>query len=96
MTFTGNPKWPEITNALQGRQDYLNRPDIVCRVFMDKANEFIKDLVEKNVLGKVAGFCYSVEHQKRGNNIKRFNFNVIFRNATYSYVVNIRGGSTHH
>ena len=33
---------------------------------MDKAEEFVKDLCEKNVLGKVAGWCYSVEHQKRG------------------------------
>ena len=33
---------------------------------MDKAEEFVKDLCEKNVLGQVAGWCYSVEHQKRG------------------------------
>uniref|UniRef100_A0A914I102 ATP-dependent DNA helicase n=1 Tax=Globodera rostochiensis TaxID=31243 RepID=A0A914I102_GLORO len=45
---------------------YVHRADIVCRIFMDKATEFIKDLTERNVLGKVAGWCYSVEHQKRG------------------------------
>uniref|UniRef100_A0A183C066 ATP-dependent DNA helicase n=1 Tax=Globodera pallida TaxID=36090 RepID=A0A183C066_GLOPA len=66
VTFTGNPKWPEIVEALQGRQNYVHRADIVCRIFMDKATEFIKDLTERNVLGKVAGWCYSVEHQKRG------------------------------
>uniref|UniRef100_A0A914I8I8 ATP-dependent DNA helicase n=1 Tax=Globodera rostochiensis TaxID=31243 RepID=A0A914I8I8_GLORO len=66
VTFTGNPKWPEIAEALRRRQNYAHRPDIVCRIFMDKATEFIKDLTERHVLGKVAGWCYSVEHQKRG------------------------------
>ena len=73
VTFTGNPKWPEIEEALTNKQmsqqpkkKYLSRADIVCRIFMDKAEEFVKDLCEKNVLGKVAGWCYSVEHQKRG------------------------------
>uniref|UniRef100_A0A183CP12 Helitron_like_N domain-containing protein n=1 Tax=Globodera pallida TaxID=36090 RepID=A0A183CP12_GLOPA len=66
VTFTGNPKWPEIVEALRGRQNYVHRADIVCRIFMDKATEFIKDLTERHVLGKVAGWCYSVEHQKRG------------------------------
>ncbi|KAL3115858.1 hypothetical protein niasHT_007158 [Heterodera trifolii] len=66
VTFTGNPKWPEITEALRGRQNYVHRPDIVCRIFMDKAAEFIKDVTERCVLGPVAGWCYSVEHQKRG------------------------------
>uniref|UniRef100_A0A183BT27 Helitron_like_N domain-containing protein n=1 Tax=Globodera pallida TaxID=36090 RepID=A0A183BT27_GLOPA len=55
VTFTGNPKWPEIAEALRGRQNYAHRPDIVCRIFMDKATEFIKDLTERHVLGKVAG-----------------------------------------
>ncbi|KAL3076362.1 hypothetical protein niasHS_011781 [Heterodera schachtii] len=66
VTFTGNPKWPEIEEALRVRQNYAHRPDIVCRIFMDKAAEFIKDVTERGVLGKVAGWCYSVEHQKRG------------------------------
>ncbi|KAL3091075.1 hypothetical protein niasHS_005038 [Heterodera schachtii] len=66
VTFTGNPSWPELKEALQGRQQYTHRADIVCRIFMDKASEFVRDLIEKNVLGKVAGWCYSVEHQKRG------------------------------
>ncbi|KAL3076492.1 hypothetical protein niasHS_011813 [Heterodera schachtii] len=66
VTFTGNPKWPEIDETLRVRQNYAHRPDIVCRIFMDKAAEFIRDVTERGVLGKVAGWCYSVEHQKRG------------------------------
>ena len=66
VTFTGNPRWPEVSEALSKKQSYTSRSDVVCRIFMDKAEEFIKDLCEKNVLGRVAGWCYSVEHQKRG------------------------------
>jgi hypothetical protein len=66
VTFTGNPQWPEIQAALGENQDPLHRADIVCRIFIDKATEFIKDVTERNVLGTVGGFCYSVEHQKRG------------------------------
>ncbi|KAL3072226.1 hypothetical protein niasHT_035487 [Heterodera trifolii] len=47
VTFTGNPKWPEISEALRGRQDFAHRPDIVCRIFMDKAAEFIRDVTER-------------------------------------------------
>ena len=67
MTFTGNPKWPEITGALQNGQQHTDRADIVCRIFMDKVREFLKDLTERCVLGNIAGWVYSVEHQKRGN-----------------------------
>ncbi|GBO06639.1 hypothetical protein AVEN_148021-1 [Araneus ventricosus] len=33
VTFTCNPSWPEILNAMQGRERPENRPDIVVRVF---------------------------------------------------------------
>ena len=33
---------------------------------MDKIGEFIEDVTKRHVLGKLAGWCYSVEHQKRG------------------------------
>ena len=69
VTFTGNPHWPEIASALQPGQSYEHRADIVCRIFMDKATEFIKDITKRHVLGKVAAWCYSVEHQKRGGKL---------------------------
>ena len=59
----------EIQEALRGHKSYKSRSDIVCEVFMEKATEFVKDLVESHVLGRVAGWCYSVEHQKRGLHI---------------------------
>jgi hypothetical protein len=66
VTFTGNPRWPEIQACLQKGQTYAQRADIVCEIFMDKASEFLLDVCKRNVLGDVAGWCYSVEHQKRG------------------------------
>jgi len=39
---------------------------------MDKVAEFLHDLTERHVLGTVAGWCYSVEHQKRGFVLKNF------------------------
>lgn len=66
MTFTGNPKWPELTRALGPGQDYTHRFDITDRIFLDKAKEFLKEVLERQVLGNVAGWCVSVEHQKRG------------------------------
>jgi hypothetical protein len=35
-------------------------------VFIAKANELIHDLVKKQVMGPVVGWCYALEHQKRG------------------------------
>lgn len=66
VTFTGNPKWPELVGALQDGQEYTNRADIVCKYFIDKIEEFTKDICYRHILGKVAAWCYSVEHQKRG------------------------------
>lgn len=77
VTFTGNPKWPEIVEALQEGQEYTHRPDIVCKIFMDKAEEFIKEITEKEILGKVGAWCYSIEHQKRGNYYISDNFSII-------------------
>jgi hypothetical protein len=67
VTFTGNPDWPEIIDALKEKQEYMHMPNVVCRIFMDKADEFLHDVIERQVLGKVSGFCFSVEHQKRGS-----------------------------
>jgi hypothetical protein len=67
ITFTGNPRWAEITrNLLPDGQQAHHRADVVCRIFMAKANELIKDLTVRQVMGPVAGWCYSMEHQKRG------------------------------
>ncbi|XP_063215751.1 uncharacterized protein LOC134527212 isoform X1 [Bacillus rossius redtenbacheri] len=66
ITFTCNPKWPEIELNLQGRQLSCHRPDLVCRVFKMKLEDFIEDLTKHQILGKVNAYTYTIEFQKRG------------------------------
>lgn len=66
VTFTCNPKWPEIENELGEFQQANDRPDIVVRVFKMKLKELLNDILEKDVLGKVVAHIYVVEFQKRG------------------------------
>lgn len=45
ITYTCNPKWPEITRFVQKRGlRSEDRPDILCRVFKMKLDRLIKDL----------------------------------------------------
>uniref|UniRef100_A0AC34FHG3 ATP-dependent DNA helicase n=1 Tax=Panagrolaimus sp. ES5 TaxID=591445 RepID=A0AC34FHG3_9BILA len=63
ITFTGNPKWLEIVRNIRNGQ---NRSDVKCRVFMAKAQEFLDDLLKRNVMGKVQAYHAVMEFQKRG------------------------------
>ena len=66
VTFTCNPNWPEIQNHLLPGQTAWDRPDLVCRVFKMKMDEFLNDLTKKMVFGKVKAGVWVVEFQKRG------------------------------
>uniref|UniRef100_A0A914YGP9 Helitron helicase-like domain-containing protein n=1 Tax=Panagrolaimus superbus TaxID=310955 RepID=A0A914YGP9_9BILA len=66
ITFTGNPTWREILENLRPGETWLDRPDLICRVFNLKAAEFLKDLIKRGVLGKVNTYKLALEHQKRG------------------------------
>ena len=66
ITFTCNPKWPEITKELLPHQTAADRPDLTSRVFHIKLQELLKDLCTKQCLGKVIAYVYVVEFQKRG------------------------------
>jgi hypothetical protein len=50
ITFTANPRWPEILRELKEGQNPLDRPDLIARVFRLKYKEFLSDL-RKGVLG---------------------------------------------
>ena len=65
ITFTCNPKWPDIQECLIAGQTSQDRPDIVVRVFREKMKELIKDLTN-GVLGRCLAFCHTIEFQKRG------------------------------
>jgi hypothetical protein len=66
ITFTANPQWPEISEAVLPGQTAQDRPDVVSRVFKLKLNALCKDLFDKQVLGKVRARMHVIEFQKRG------------------------------
>ena len=43
-----------------------DRPDLICRVFKMKFDEFMKDLTKGNVFGNITAHIHVIEFQKRG------------------------------
>jgi hypothetical protein len=43
LTFTANPRWPEITDNLLRGQQATDRPDLIARVFALKVKELLTD-----------------------------------------------------
>jgi len=66
ITFTANPHWPEIENALLPGQKVCDRPDLVSRVFHLKFKSFLADITETEIFGRTVGYVYTIEYQKRG------------------------------
>uniref|UniRef100_A0A183CMG6 ATP-dependent DNA helicase n=1 Tax=Globodera pallida TaxID=36090 RepID=A0A183CMG6_GLOPA len=66
ITFTMNSEAKEFGSMLWEGQRWYNRPDIADRLFIDKSKEFLKDIVQRQVMGPVKAWFYSVEHQERG------------------------------
>ncbi|PIA58777.1 hypothetical protein AQUCO_00500604v1 [Aquilegia coerulea] len=66
LTATANPNWPEIRNELKPHQTATDRPDLVARVFELKRQAIMKIITEGSHFGKVAGYVYTIEFQKRG------------------------------
>ena len=66
ITFTCNPKWPEITAELLPGQASNNRHDIVARVFRQKIVKLMDLLTKHNIFGPTRCDMYSIEWQKRG------------------------------
>ena len=66
LTFTCNPKSPDITQNLTQGQRVEHRPDLVARVFKRQLQELLTDIKEKHVLGKPVAMVHVIEFQKRG------------------------------
>jgi hypothetical protein len=66
ITFTCNPKWPDIQNLLKPGQTQEYRHDLTARVFKQKLDELMNDLLELHVLGVDIAHCFVIEFQKRG------------------------------
>lgn len=59
ITFTCNPKWPEITRFLADRGlKAEDRPYILCRLFKMKLDNLIKDFKENELFGKTQASKY--------------------------------------
>jgi hypothetical protein len=65
-TFTCNPKWLEITDALLPGQQAHDRPDLILRAFRLQLAELKPDLFDVGVLGACVAHVYTIEFQKRG------------------------------
>ena len=60
-----DPSAPELSDILLEHQNWSDRPMEVCRIFVDKLAELVKDITEREILGPVKAWFHSLEHQKR-------------------------------
>ncbi|KAK9665879.1 hypothetical protein RND81_14G142400 [Saponaria officinalis] len=67
ITFTCNPKWPKIIDALKehGLRPE-DRPDIVIQIFKMKLDEMMFDFKTRRIFGPTRGAVYTIEFQNRG------------------------------
>ena len=66
ITFTANPKWPEITRELYPGMTAADRPDLIARVFNLRVRDLLADLKYRSIFGRQTGIVYTIEYQKRG------------------------------
>lgn len=66
LTATCNPKTKDITDNLFHGQRASDRPDIVAKVFKLELDELLEDLLVRDIFGRVVGYVYVIEFQKRG------------------------------
>jgi hypothetical protein len=66
ITFTCNPKWPEITSVVLKGEYPNDRPDIIVRVFHMKLQQLLQDIQSGSIFGPILAILYLIEFQKRG------------------------------
>ena len=66
ITFTCNPKWPEIDTQLMPGQKSQDRHDLLARVFRRKVVILMDLIVKGSIFGKTRCYMYTIEWQKRG------------------------------
>ncbi|GJY33383.1 helicase [Tanacetum coccineum] len=68
ITFTSNPKWPEIAEmlAFHPGQKPHERPEVGTWVFKMNLTELLDDLTKREVFGKSRAVVYVIEFQKHG------------------------------
>ena len=66
ITFTRNPKWPQIKQDLFPNQQPKDRHAILARVFRQKMLKTMQLLTKHNIFGKTRCNMYTIEWQKCG------------------------------
>ncbi|XP_071740091.1 uncharacterized protein [Rutidosis leptorrhynchoides] len=68
ITFTSNLRWPEIEEMLSyiEGQRAPDRPEIVARLFKQKLDAMMADIMKAHVFGTCEAGIYIIEFQKRG------------------------------
>ena len=66
FTIISNPRWPEIQDNLLPHQSAIDRPDIVSCVLNLNLKELLCDLLQRNALGHIIVYMYTIEFQNRG------------------------------
>ena len=66
ITFTCNPKWPEIGTQFMHGQKSQDRHDLLARVFRRKVVIIMELIVKGSIFGKTRCYMYTIEWQKRG------------------------------
>jgi hypothetical protein len=64
VTFTCNPKWKEVIDALFSQQIAKDRPELVTYVFKLKLKALLKD-IKDGVFGNVIAKIWIIEFRKR-------------------------------
>jgi hypothetical protein len=65
ITFTCNPNWSEIKDALPPGSVANDRPDLTGRVFRMKLDALLDELTKDGIMGRVVADVHTVEFQKR-------------------------------
>nr|XP_043620000.1 uncharacterized protein LOC122591834 [Erigeron canadensis] len=68
ITFTANPKWPEVGHMLSfipGQKSH-DRAEDMARVFKMKLDDMMYDIMKNNVFGQALAGVHTIEFQKRG------------------------------
>jgi hypothetical protein len=67
IPVTCNPKWADILSNLHHPAEApTHRYDFSCRVFRQKVDSIVSDIVDKSIFGKCVAYNLGVEFQMRG------------------------------
>jgi hypothetical protein len=64
LTFTNNPRWPELTCQWRRGRSANDRPDLIARVFHQDLSALVKDV--RTVFGPILHFVRATELQTQG------------------------------